>query len=1057
MIVKISTKFCLFQARMLRFPALMVFGILMLGTQSAFAQQSPVTGTVRSAEEGALPGVNVLIKGSSRGTTTDANGNYTIQVSGDETLVFSFIGYVQQEVPVNGRSVIDIDLTSDTRQLEEVVVTAFGIEREKKALGYSVQEVQTEQLTEAREVNVVNSLKGRVAGVHINPTSGGPGGSSYISIRGNSSLSGNNQPLFVVDGVPMDNQTLDAPNIGNGRDYGDGVGNINPDNVASIAVLKGPSAAAIYGARGANGVILITTKKGKRNKGIGVDINSNFTFENINVVPTFQNKWGAGYDDAYPFQTEIIDGEEVMVWRGGTDQWGGELDGRPVIFDYARELGVVPYSPQPRDNISNFYRTGTTFSNSIGISGGNDKSTFRLSVSDMSNESIVPNASLDRQNISLRASHQVSDKLFVDGKISYIRQEGNNRPQNGINFTSVAASLNIMPRVVNLDWLKDYKRPDGNMMSFRTGGAPLNPYWIVNEFQSHDTRDRIIGMALVRYNFTDWLTLQARTGTDFYTDNRFSRTGQGTPGNANINGRVWNDVWQVKEENTDVLLTATRNLSSDLSGSFSVGANHLNRKQEILGLAGQNLDVPNMYHISNAAIVTPENRLTRKQMNSVYFMGQLAYKNYLFLDVTGRNDWSSTLGLEHQSFFYPSVSTSFAFTDAFLMESQILSFGKLRASYAQAGNDADPYQTQGGYSLRSDNFNGLRMAVVRGTVPLLDLKNELTTAVEFGMDLRFFENRVGIDFTYYDQVTTNQILGIELSDATGFGNRVINAGEVRNRGLELMVNATVVKAGDFNWDMGINLSRNRSEVVSLAPGINSHTLHSIGGANIEARVGESYGNIIGYPFMRNEDGRKVITDQGRYQRATDLEVLGNIQPDFLAGVTNAFAFKGFILSGLLDIRKGGQIFSYTKYDQMAKGTGIFTEKRDNLIADGVLDNGDGTYRENDIVILAQDYYAGGGPWGNIGEAMVIDADYVALRELSFGYNFSPSFLLKTPFTGAKLSVVGRNLAYLYRDPEFKLMGISPETAFNSSAAAQGYEVRGLPTTRSIGFNLSLSF
>lgn len=1034
-------------------------GFFILGIHAAsFAQGQTVNGTVRSETGEVLPGVNVVIKGTTRGTATDSEGRYSIQAAADDVLVFSFIGYVQQEVPVNGRSVIDLSLTMDTQQLEEVVVTAFGIEREKKALGYSVQEVQADELTEAREVNVVNSLKGKVAGVHINPTSGGPGGSSYIVIRGNSSLTGNNQPLFVVDGIPIDNQTLDAADIGSGIDYGDGIGNLNPDDIASVSVLKGPSAAAMYGARGANGVILITTKTGKRGRGIGVDINSNYTFDTPNVLPTFQNIWGGGYDGNYTsLGTEIIDGQEVTVYPAWLiDQWGGRMDGRPIKYESMPEVGVVPFSPQPVDNIANFYRTGTTFTNTIAFGGGGDNGSFRLSFSDMTNESIVPNSSLDRQSVNLRATRQVSEKLFVDTKINYTLQKGKNRAQSGINFTSVASSLELIPRSVDLDWLKDYKTDDGLMRNWKSG-SPYNPYWLVNEFENNDSRDRIMGMLRVKYDITNWLSVQARTGTDFYTDKRFFMIPQGTPGESNINGQVKNTQWHVKEENSDVLLTATGDLSSNFSGTLSLGANHLNREEEVVEVRGQNLAIKDLYHISNAALVFPRNYLERKQMNSVYFQGQLGYKNYLFLDVTGRNDWSSTLGLENQSFFYPSVSASFAFTDALLIESNVLTFGKLRASYAEAGNDADPYRTSAGYSLSPITWNGLRMASISGTVPLLDLRNELTKAVEFGMDLRLFSNRLGIDFTYYDQATTNQILDVQLSEATGYGNRVINAGEVRNHGLELMLNGTPVKVGDFSWDLGVNLARNRSEVVSLVEGITSHILIGNSSANIEARVGEPYGNIIGYPIKRNEEGRVVVTDQGRWQRGDDKVILGNVQPDFLGGITNTFSYKGFVLSGLLDIRKGGQVFSFSKYDQLAKGTGKFTEDRENLVIDGVIDNGDGTYRENDIEILPHQYYAESGPWGDIGETMVVDADYVALRELSFGYSFSPTFLQKTPFTSAKLSVVGRNLAYLYRDPEFKLMGISPETAFNNTAAAQGYEARGLPTTRSLGFNLSLSF
>jgi len=1038
--------------------------IVLLFMEVVKAQETDVRGTVSSSEDGQeIIGATLLLQGdqsSSQGTVTDVNGEYSLSVAGPESrLVISSIGYTPQTIRVGNRSVINIRLDPDVSELSEVVVTAFGIEREKKALGYSVQEVDTEELTQARETNVVNSLKGKVAGVHVNPTSGGPGGSSYVVIRGNSSLTGNNQPLYVVDGIPIDNQTLDPASSFSGFDYGDGIGNINPDDIANISVLKGPSAASMYGARGANGVILITTKSGRKGQGIGVEINTNYTFETPSVNPTFQNTWGGGYDDDYSaFGKETIDGQETLVWPGWLlDQWGGAMDGRPVIYDYARDWGVKPYNAQPTDNIENFYRTGTTSTNTLSVFGGNETSTLRLSFSNMNNKSLVPNNTLDRQTITLRGSHQVSEKLLVDAKINYTRQEGNNRIQNGISFSSLQASLQVMPRSIDLDWLRDYTRADGRMASFKPG-SPYNPYWITEKFKNNDTRDRIIGMARIKYDFTDWLSIQGRTGTDFYTDNRYAMVPQGTPGRANLNGQIRNTMWRVKEENSDVLLTATGDLSSDFNGTLTLGANHLNRDQEVVQVRGENLDIPDLYHINNASLVFPRNYSIRKQMNSTYFQSQLAFRNYLFLDITGRNDWSSTLGVENQSFFYPSVSTSFAFTDALEIDSPILTFGKFRASYAEAGNDADPYLTRAGYSLSTQTFDGLRMATIRSNVPLEDLKNELTTSFEVGMDLRFFNNRLGIDFTYYNQSTTNQILPVEISAASGFNTRLINAGEIQNHGIELMINANLVKAGDFTWDLAINGSRNRSEVVSLAPGIDSHTLLS-GAGTIEARVGEAYGNIVGFAKKRNEEGRILVSELGKWQRADEMTVLGNIQPDFLGGITNTFSFKGFVLSSMFDFRLGGQVYSYSKYDQMAKGTGKFTENRgtQDLIVDGLIENADGTFTENDISLLSHQYYAEQGPWGGIAETMVIDADYMALRELTFGYNFSKGFLSKTPFVNARLSIVGRNLLYLYRDPEFKLMGISPETAFNSSTAAQGVEARGLPTTRSMGFNLFLTF
>ncbi len=1049
---------------------LIIFALILFNAGSAFAQQRTVTGTVTSASDGLpLPGVTVTVMNAPGvGTVTNADGEYSLTVSGGAvTLVYSFIGMATEAVELGTSDVINVELEPSTEALDEVVVTAFGIERQKKALGYSVQEIQAEELTEAREVNVINSLKGKVAGVYINPSSsGGAGGSSYVVIRGASSLTGDNKPLFVVDGVPIDNRTIDAPNSFDGYDYGDGIGNINPDNIASMSVLKGPSAAALYGARGANGVILITTKTGKVRRGIGVELNSNFTFENPSVNPTFQNTWGGGYDDNYSaFTFKEIDGQEVMVWPSWLlDQWGGKMDGRPITYAYAPEWGVKSYTPQPVDNIENFYQTGTTLTNTVAVSGGSEKGTFRLSLSDMRNQSIVPNSTLTRQAISFRASSQISEKLFAEGKVDYTRQTGENRVQNGVALINLPASLTILPRSVDLDWMRDYQKEDGRMQNYKSG-YPLNPYWITEKYKNDDTRDRVMGMARVKYNFTNWLDIQGRAGTDFYTDRRFSMIPIGTPGAANINGQVRNTMWNVREDNLDVLLSANGKLTSDFSGSLSLGANHLNKEQEVVEVRGQNMGVPDLYHIDYASIVYPRNYYEPKQINSVFFTGQLGYRDFLFLDVTGRNDWSSTLGLENQSFFYPSVSASYIFTENFEVDPGILTFGKIRASYAEAGNDADPFLTLGGYSYDAVSFDGHRMARIDGTIPLLDLKNELTRAYELGVDLRFFNNRLGVDFTYYDQSTSNQILPVEISAATGFGNRIINAGEIQNRGMELMLNIVPLEIGDFSWNMTINLSNNKSQVVSLAEGIDSHTLLS-GDGTIEARVGEPYGNIVGYAKKRAADGTIVVSEQGKWQRADTMSVLGNIQPDLLGGISNTFRYKGFSLSGLLDLRLGGQIYSYSKYDQMAKGTGKFTEARspEDLTVDGVIEDpngditiGDKTYRQNDIQILSHQYYAEQGPWGGIAETMVIDADYLVFREFSLGYAFSSRFLEQTPFTSAKFSLVGRNLFYLYRDPQFKTMGLSPESAFNTEAYAQGVEVKGLPATRSFGFNLFLSF
>ena len=1023
-----------------------------------------VKGKVTDEKGEGLPGVNILIKGTQHGATSDANGQFTIESSNDQAiLVFSFVGYITEEVPLKGRSSVEVVLKVDVKNLNEVVVTALGIEREKKALGYSAQEIKGSEMTEARESNIANSLKGRIAGLHVNSSSGGPGGSSYVVIRGAGSLTGDNQPLYVVDGVPINNQTLDAASPSGGRDFGDGIGNINPDDVESMTVLKGPSAAALYGARGANGVILISTKKGTKKKGIGVDFNSNATFETPNVLPRHQNVWGGGYGGTYgDFGTITQNGVQYPLWTNTMyDHWGGKMDGRMIVMAGMPEFGPVAYTPQPDDNIRDFYRVGQTFTNTIAVSGGNNGTSVRLSISDLHNKHILPTSSYNRQTINLNFNSAISDKLSIEGRVNYIRQEGTNRPELGYSVSSgnPAIALNQLSRFVDLDWLKNYKRADGSMVNYIVR-APHNPYWIANEFLSDDKRDRMMGYIRASYKITDWLSIQARTGTDFYGDVRNERIGIGTTGSATIRGRITSADWKAREDNSDVLVTASGKINDVLTGSFSAGANRLNQYQAVSGFTGTNLILDNVYHISNAGNVVPRSGLTRKKMNSVYGMGQLAYKDVLFLDVTGRNDWSSTLGVNNHSFFYPSVSLSYVFSDALDLNFPPLSFGKVRASYAQAGRDANAYQTTAGYTLLNASFSDQKFAQIGSRIPLTNLKNELKTSYELGADLRFLNNRIGVDVSYYYSETKNQIVPLPLSAATGFNDRVINAGNISNKGFELLLTLKPFSnSKGFSWNAIVNLSRNKSKVIELYDGVESISLITQTYANIEARPGQPYGNIVGYKYLRNEEGKLILTSAGRLQRTTEKAILGNIQPDLIGGLTNEFSFKSIVLSGLIDFRKGGQVFSYTKYNEMANGTGKFTQERGDgisMIVEGVIQNADGSFVENTIPISPQNYYAPRA-WSNMGEEFVIDAGYVALRELTLGYVFPSKLIRNSPFRSVKLSAVARNLAYLYRDPQFKVMGVSPESATNSSTAAQGIQAHALPTTKSLGFNLSLSF
>ncbi|MEP7107944.1 MAG: SusC/RagA family TonB-linked outer membrane protein [Ferruginibacter sp.] len=1035
----------------------LIFGIL----ASCFSQEKTISGNIKSADGKLLDGVSIQVKGTSHGTTTDAGGNYTLKVKDGAILVVSDANYIGREVPVGLLTVVDIILEQDIKGLGEVVVTAFGIERQKKSIGYSQQKIDGSVLTQARETNVMNSLKGRVAGVHVNQSSGGPAGSSYITIRGNSSLAGNNQPLFVVDGFPINNSNLRPAASGGqngGRDYGDGVKDINPDDIESISVLKGANAAALYGSRGANGVVLITTKKSAK-KGLGVSYNSNATFETINTRPTFQNKWSGGYEDSYVYWTDstTVNGIRYQLQNGLSDaQYGGPLDGRLAVIETIPELGPIHMSPQPEDNVNSLYRTGTTYTNTVALTGGNETSNIRLSLSNLSNKGILPNNSFNRQTVNLVATSNITARLKIEAKANYIRETNKNRPVIGASYQNVSRTFLALPRNIDLNWLKNYKRADGSMVVWLNGDLQ-NPYWSLNEILEEDQRDRLIGYVSLNYKFADWLNLKVGAANDSYTDVRNERVAKGTPDRNGAAGAVRNFQYHVNELNADAILTAQGKLSKNFSASFLVGGNLYQTKTITTGLEGGNLNYPDFYQISNAGIVIPTSSLGRKEVQSAFFNGQLAYKNYLFLDITGRNDWSSSLG--SPSFFYPSFSLSHVLTDALNIKSKLLSYAKIRASYAQAGTDANIYQTKAGYSILpvSSGFDGQQFAQISQNVPNATLKNELKKSYEFGTDIRLLKNRVGIDFTYYNASTANQILPISVSGASGFTTKLINAGEIQNKGIELYINTIPVQMlNSFSWEVSLNFSKNKSEVISLAPGISNNVMLSTNNVSIEARPGQPFGNIVGYPFKLSPDGRRVI-EGGIYARGSDRVVLGNIQPDWLAGVTNTFSYRGIRLSALIDIRKGGQIYSSTMDDEMGNGTGKFTENRGNLIANGVvLDPVTNKYTENSQVVFAEQYYAYQS-WTGLNEAFVINADCVSLREATLGYEFRPKILSKMHFKTAIFSIVGRNLLYLYRDPKFKIMGISPETAFAPTAAAQGYEAITMPTTRSIGLNLSLSF
>ncbi|VAW21284.1 Outer membrane TonB-dependent transporter, utilization system for glycans and polysaccharides (PUL), SusC family [hydrothermal vent metagenome] len=1048
-------------------------------------QTKKVSGKVTDQGGDPLPGVNVVVKGETNiGTITDSEGNYSIEVPLDaEALEYSFIGMVPQTVVIGTSSVINVTLESSTESLDEVVVTALGIQRKVKALGFSAQELGAGELSANREANLSNFLTGKVAGVQVSKTSSGTGGSSVVTIRGNSSLSGNNQPLYVVDGIPIINEGHDkgsgSAGLWGDNDYGDGIGDINPEDVESMTVLKGPNASALYGSRGANGVILITTKSGRKRKGIGVEINSNISIETLNLFPEYQNKYGPGYEGTNMYGKWVeINGKLYETLASGAS-WGVPLDGRrtvvdPYVYPGEENTKTLVLLPQPIDNVRNFFETAILNTNTVALSGGTDKTTARLSFGNTWSKGIMPNHRVERKTITLRATSQLTDFLSFDAKVNYVRTDGRQRPNLGSSTENPVRTFASMGRWVPMDFLKEYYEKTGE--PGRWPGIYYNPYYVVNELKNKDYRDRLIGLASTTVKFTDWLSLLGRVGIDSYSEVREKTWPVGSLRRAGKYGRVTNNMYINRDFNADAILTANKKLSNNLSGNLSLGASLLTQRREHLGWDARNFKAPGVYHVSNAQDIRPSAYLWQKEMQSVYFTGQLSYKDYLFFDVTGRNDWSSALGRNNYSFFYPSVSTSFVFTDALELNPDILSFGKVRVSWAQVGNDSDPYLTISGYNSYTTSYTGQSYASASGTIPLFDLKNELSESWEIGTDLRFFKNRLGLDVTYYNGKTTNQILPISISNASGYSNVVINAGEIQNKGLEIFLNATPIKTNSgFRWDLSFNYARNHSTVVELAPGIESYTIAKAaqGSTTIEARVGEPYGDIIGYKYKRAPDGQRIVSGDGGYVRESKQSVLGNITPDWIGGLNNSFSYKGFSFNFLLDFVQGGEIYSSTKYEMMRNGTAKFTEEGrrphdmdeqgNQLPYVGVLDgvveitDADGNvtgYEKNTKAVSGMIYWATRG-WSRITEECVLDGSYIMLREVMMSYNLNPSLLKKTPIKGLTLTLVGRNLWYI--EEHMQGLGISPESAPNTDAAFSGIEVLSMPTTRTFGLNVKLTF
>ncbi len=1001
-----------------------------------------ITGRITTARGEALPGVAVLVKGTTTGTSSGQDGTYALTTAAETgTLVFSFIGYITQELPFSGNSTLDVTMQEDTKALGEVVVTALGIKKEKKALTYAVTEVSGQQFTQAREVNLGNALSGRVAGVNATSTATGPAGSSRVVIRGNGSLNGNNQPLFVVNGIPINNFNQGSAGTFGGIDRGDGLSSLNPDDIESISVLKGGTAAALYGSRAANGVILITTKSGAAQKGIGVEFNSTYTLETPRDLTDWQYAYGSGSRGAAPTtQAEAI--------AFGRMSWGAPLDGSPVIQPDGQ---VRPYSAQ-KNNIKNFYNTGNTFSNTVALTGGNETANFRFSASNLDNRGIVPNNSLNRKTFNLSANATLAKKVVFEGKAQYSTEESENRPftadfQKNPNSGAQLIATNIDVRTLDPGYDERGFEVLWNDYIYST-----NPYFAINKVRNGDTRRRFIGSFSTRYNFAQSLYARARLGIDQFNFDAYNIEPTGIA--FNNRGSMTTDQNLNQEINAEAILGFDRELGR-FSVNALVGGNQMKNRSQGLNLSSGLFNVPFQYFIGNGSAQVFNQSYGETAINSLFGSVDVGYNNVLFLTLTGRQDWFSTLSADKNSLFYPSAGLSFVFSDAWNARPRWLDYGKVRTSWAQVGGGApDPYGLTLTYTAQPQQHLGATlMNVTNATIP-----NALTpytsTTTEAGVETRLFGNRLGVDVTLYDRTTTNDIVNASVPLSSGYSSVALNVGKIQNRGIEVLLTGTPLKTPAVTWDLSYNMSYNNNKMLKIADGLTSLFLPGATTRTQNGGIyhfqGEPFGVIAGNRALRNADGQIVYNRANGIPVQGPLSILGRGVPPLAAGITSNLAYKNFSLNILVDGKFGAQVYSATN----AYGTQFGLDKRtveNNVRETGIPVSGvDQKGEPYEALVPAQTYYST--IWATLTDQFVTDADFIKLRSVTLGYALPNALLAKTPFQFASLSFVARNLFILYNTAR----NIDPESSY-TNGNAQGLENFGVPTVRSYGLNLLVRF
>lgn len=1068
---------------------------LAIGVIQGAAQVTTVRGIVTTEEDGEpVIGASVIVKGTALGTVTDVNGRFELSgLSPSATrLLISYISLMAKEVAIAPQ--VSVTLKSDTHLLDEVVVTALGISREKKALGYTAQEVKQDALVQGKDNNLLNSLSGKIAGVRITNTQGDVG-SSRIVIRGETSIAGENQPLFIVDGIPVDNSQLNARS--SGRDFKNAIADLNPEDIKTLTVLKGPNAAALYGARAAHGAIVITTKGGdKRQKGIGITLHSFTQVSFVATLPEFQNLFGQGAGGRFSY----VDGKGAGVNDGVDESWGPRLDIGLLIPQFDSPLDAdgnrvaTPWVSHP-NNVRDYFRMGISTNNGISVARGDDKYQFRVGYNYEKQVSIVPDAGTNKTNISLNTDYHLAKWIVVGATANYIVYTAPSLPgsatPSGSNVRSNSPMLQFLwfGRQVDTNSLKaDYTR-NWNSSYYD------NPFWSASYNTQSQERHRLIGDLHAEFRLTDGLNVRFRTSTDWYNDRRKSKVKWGSAGAGSPYGSYAEDAYTVKENNTEVLATYIKQLNKNWGIDALLGFNVRNKQYENNYQAAPRLAVADLYTLTNSRDpLTSSNDFYRLRQYGLYGSIQLDYRRWAFLNITGRNDWSSTLPVDNNSYFYPSVTASVLLSEAFGWRSKAVNYLKIRGGWSQVGADANPYQLATVFTSETAfNGNPLQSSSTIGMNP--NLKPEKTSSIEAGFEAAFWDNRLYLDFTYYKTDSRNQILKLATTAASGYTSQVRNAGHIRNRGYEIQLGAVPIQTSKgFRWNLDLNYGANSSKVVKLDDEglITSYRLYS-SGIQILASVGEAYGTLFGTSYVRDANGNVVVDANGLPKISTTNKTLGKFTPDWTGGISNTFSYRSLSLSFLIDASVGGSIFSNT--NKTGKYTGVLANTlsgrdaehgglwyytaamgnnvrlpespsysvssdglyyaqvngqstrvyQDGIMVEGVTESGS----KNEEVVSAEKYYH---RIYSIAEANVYDASYVKLREVALSYRLPRLWTQKLHLQEASVTLTGRNLWTIYKS----VPNIDPESAL-TTGNAQGVEAYSLPTTRSFGVNLSVKF